>query len=132
AGLVAVGLSIDLFILAICFGIQSEWYGKLVGVAAVWAFFALLILGLILAAQPRDLFARALHVGAIVASLLGGVFASVLIIAAGGNMVSSASAFGIGSFTTESVLRPLAAVLVVNATLWLAALATTRVEKSEA
>jgi hypothetical protein len=130
AGLVAVCLSVDLFVLAICFDIQSEWYGKLVGLASVWAFFALVILGLTLAAQPRDQLTRALYLGAIGSSLLGGIFASVLILDAGGNdVVPSDSAFGIGSFTNESVLRPLAAALVVNATLWLGTLAATRVER---
>ena len=33
AGLVAVGLSVDLLVLAIWLDIDSRWYGKLVGVA---------------------------------------------------------------------------------------------------
>jgi len=37
--------------------------------------------------------------------------------------------FNLGSFGNESVLRPLAAILVVNATLWFAALAASRVER---
>ena len=54
AGLVAVGLSVDLLVPAIWLDIDSKGYVKLVGVAGAWAFFALLILGLTLAAQPRD------------------------------------------------------------------------------
>lgn len=65
AGLVAVGLSVDLFVLAIWLDIDSEWYGTLVGVAGAWTFFALVSLGLTLAAQPRDSLARALYVAAV-------------------------------------------------------------------
>ncbi len=130
AGLVAVGLFVDLLVLAIWLDIESESYGKLVGVAGVWSFFALLILGLTLAAQPRDPLARWLYVGAIGASLSAGFLASVLILDAGGsNFSPSRSLFGVESFANESVLRPLAAVLVVNAALWFAALAATRVER---
>ena len=78
--LVAAGLSVDLFLLAIWLGIDDETYGKVLGIAFVWAFFALLILGLALAAQPRDSLARSLYLGAIGASLLAGILASVLII----------------------------------------------------
>ena len=66
--LVAAGLSVDLFLLAIWLGIDDETYGKVLGIAFVWAFFALLILGLALAAQPRDSLARSLYLGAIGAS----------------------------------------------------------------
>ena len=132
AGLVAVGLSVDLFVLAIWLDIDSEWYGKLVGVAGVWAFFALLILGLTLAAQPRDPLAGALYVGAVATSLLGGVLASVLVLDLGGGNLATSSVFGIESYANESVLRPLAAVLVVTAALWLAALAASRVERGTA
>jgi hypothetical protein len=37
---------------------------------------------------------------------------------------------GITSIATQSLLRPLAAVLVVLASLWFAALATSRVDRS--
>lgn len=131
AGLVAVGLFIDLVVLAIWLDIESESYGKLAGVVGIWSFFALLVLGLTLSAQPRDPLARWLYFGAVGASLLGGVLGSVLILDAGGNgfAPSGTSLLGIASFADESVLRPLAAVLVVNAGLWFAALAATRVER---
>jgi len=130
-GLVAVGLFIDLTVLAVWLDIESEAYGKLTGVAGAWTLFALLILGLTLAAQPRDSLARWLYVGAIAASVLAGILASVLVLDAGGNDFGAPSTvFNLGSFGNESVLRPLAAVLVVNATLWFAALAASRVERT--
>lgn len=128
--LVAAGLSVDLFLLAIWLDIDDETYGKVLGIAVVWAFFALLILGLALAAQPRDSLARSLYLGAIGASLLAGILASVLIISSGDAARVADVPTGITSIADESLLRPLAAVLVVLASLWFAALATSRVDRS--
>ena len=129
--LVATGLAVDLFVLAIWLEIDSEAYGKLVGIAFVWALFGLLILGLSLAVRPLDTLARSLYLGAVGASLLAGVLATVLIIdAGGGEVVASASPVPIQSFADESLLRPLAAVFVVLAALWFAALAASRVDRT--
>jgi len=129
-GLAAVGLFIDLTAVAVWLDIESEAYGKLTGVAGAWTLFGLLILGLTLAAQPRDSLGRWLYLGAVAASLLGGILASVLILDAGGDDFGApTTVFNLGSFGNESVLRPLAAVLVVNSTLWFAALAARRVER---
>ena len=130
AGVFAVGLFMDLLVLAIWLDIGDESYGKLVGVVGIWSFFLLLILGLSLAARPRDPLGRWLYLAAIGASLLGGVLGTVLVLDAGGdNFVSTASLFGVQSLANESVLRPLGAVFVVNAALWFAALAASRVER---
>lgn len=128
-GLAVVGLFIDLTVLAVWLDIESEAYGKLTGVAGAWTLFALLILGLTLAAQPRDPLGQWLYLGAVAASALAGILASVLILDAGDDFGAPTTVFNIGSFGNESVLRPLAAVLVVNAALWFGALAATRVEK---
>jgi hypothetical protein len=129
--LIATGLAVDLFVLAIWLEIDSEAYGKLVGIAFVWALFGLLILGLSLAVRPLDMLARSLYLGAVGASLLAGVLATVLIIdAGGGEVVASASPVPIQSFADESLLRPLAAVFVVLSALWFAALAASRVERA--
>jgi len=128
--LVAAGLSIDLFLLAIWLDIDDQTYGKVIGIAFVWAFFALLILGLALAAQPRDGLARSLYFGAMGASVLAGVLASGLIVSSGDAAVVADVPTGITSIADESLLRPLAAVLVVLASLWFAALATSRVERT--
>src|SRR5262245_21938526 len=132
--LVAAGVAVDLFALAIWLEIDSEAYGKVTGVAFVWSLFGLVILGLSLAVQPRDALARWLYLGAIGASLLAGVFATVLIVDAGGSGVgfSPSEPVPIAPFGNESVLRPLGAVLVVLAALWFGALAASRVARSRA
>jgi hypothetical protein len=128
--LVAAGLAVDLLVLAIWLEIDSETYGKLVGIAFVGALFGLLILGLSLASQPRNPLARWLYFGAVGASLLGAIIATVLIITTGrDDVVPTAGAVPL-DFANESLLRPLAAVLVVMAALWFAALAASRVERT--
>ena len=77
--------------------------------------------------------ARWLYLGAIGASLLAALLATVLVIDAGGGgrrIVASASPVPIEGFANENVLRPLAAVIVVLAALWFGALAASRVEKT--
>ena len=130
--LVAAGLAVDLFALAIWLEIHSEAYGKVTGVAFVWALFGLVSLGLSLAVQPRDALARWLYLGAIGASLLAGVLATVMVIDAGGTGVGFSSTTGPAPaipFGNESVLRPLGATLVVLAALWFGALAASRVSR---
>jgi hypothetical protein len=128
--LVAAGLAVDLLVLAIWLELDSETYGKLVGIAFVGALFGLIVLGLSLACQPRDTLARSLFLGAVGASLLGAVIATVLIITSGGDDVMVAAAPVPVDFANESLLRPLAAVFVVLAALWFAALAASRVERT--
>src|SRR5262249_35666946 len=131
--LVAAGLAVDLFALAIWLEIDSEAYGKITGVAFLWSLFGLIILGLSLAVHPRDALARWLYLGAVGASLLAGVFATVLVVDAGGNGTVFSSSTGpvpIAPFGTESVLRPLGAALVLLAALWFGALAASRVDRA--
>jgi hypothetical protein len=131
-GLVAAGLAIDLAVLELWLSIDSETYAKLVGVAYVWTFFGLLVFGLALAAQPRDQLARAFHLGAIGASLLGGVIATALIASAGGgDVVPTTTGIPYGVLGNDDLLRPLGVLLVVIATLWFAALAASRVARGE-
>jgi hypothetical protein len=130
--LVAAGLAVDLFALAIWLEIHSEAYGTVTGIAFVWALFGLVILGLSLAVQPRDALARWLYLGAIGASLVAGLFATVLIVdAGGGGVVASAGPVPV-QFGNESVLRPLGAALVVLAAFWFGALAASRVPRQPA
>lgn len=132
--LVAAGLAVNLFALAIWLEIDSEAYGKVTGVAFVWALFGLVILGLSLAVRPRDALARSLYFAALGASLLAGVLATVLIVDAGRNGVGfySNGPVPIAPFGNESVLRPLGAALVLLAVLWFGALAASRVEREPA
>ncbi len=125
--LVVAGVAIDLLVLAMLFEIDSEAYGKVAGIAFVWTFFALVVLGLTLAVRTLNPISRALYLGAVVAALLGGVLATVLIATAGGDgPVVTAAAVPLDALGDESLLRPLGAALVVLAVLWLAALAAGR------
>jgi hypothetical protein len=129
-GLLAACLAVNLFALAIWLEIDNETYAKIAGIAYVWAFFGLLVLGLTLAARPRDRLARALYLGAVGASLLGVVLATALIASAGGaDTVIFASPVPYAALGNEDLLRPLGAVFVVIATLWFGALAASRVER---
>ena len=129
--LVAAGLALDLLVLAIWLDIGSEWYGKLVGIAFVGAFFGLVILGLSLACQPRDALGRYLYLAAVGASLLGAFVSWLLILTTGSDdfaptVLGQPVGFDVGS----DFIRPLAAILVVLSALWFAALAASRVERA--
>jgi hypothetical protein len=128
--LVAAGLAVDLLILAIWLDIDSEWYGKLVGIAFVGALFGLAVLGLSLACRPRDALATWLYFGAVGASLLAAVISWLLIVTTGSDdfgpsVLGQPVGFDVGS----DFVRPLGATLVLLAALWLAALAASRVER---
>jgi preprotein translocase subunit SecG len=70
------------------------------------------------------------YLGAVGASLLGGLIATVLVVSTGSDDVgASISPVPGTSFGNEHLLRPLGAVLVVLATFWLGALAASRVER---
>jgi hypothetical protein len=130
-GLTVAGLAIALFALAVWLEIDSETYGKIAGVAYVWSFFALVVLALTLATQPVDPLARALYLGTVGASLLGGLIATALILSAGGgDLAPTAGPFPYGALGNDDLLRPLGAVLVVIATLWFGCLAASRVERA--
>jgi hypothetical protein len=124
---------VDLLVLAIWLEIDSEWYGKLAGLAFVGALFGLVVLGLTLACQPRDTLARSLYFGAVGASLLGAIVAWLLILTTGTDdfaptVLGQPVGFDVGS----DFIRPLGAILVVLAALWFAALAASRVERTAA
>jgi hypothetical protein len=130
AGLVVAGAALDLIVLEIWLGIESVTYGKIVLVAFVWSFFALIALGLSLATRQLDTLGRSLYGAAIGATLLGGAIVTVLIVSTGrGDIVPSASPIPVSGFGNDDLLRPLGVVLVLIATLWFAALAATRVDR---
>ncbi len=130
-GLTATGLAIVLLPLALWLEIDNETYAKIAGLAYIWSFFSLVVLGLTLATQPVDPLARVLYLAAAGASLLGGILATALILSAGGNdVVPIAGPFPSAALGNQDLLRPLAAVLVAIATLWFGALAASRVERS--
>ena len=151
--ILAAGLAIDLTVLAIWLEIDSEAFGKIAAVAFVWAFFALVILGLTLAVgTPRSL-ARPLYLGAVVTTVVAGLISTWLIATAGSSdvetevQVTDAGTVETvpgetGEFETEeigyysyfdigddSMLRVLGALLVLIAALWFGALAASRLER---
>jgi hypothetical protein len=129
--LVAAAIAVDLAVIGVWLGIDLEAYVKLAGVAFVWMFFGLILLGLVLAVVPRDTLARTLFRAAVVAGLLGGAIATVLVVTAGGDDIEVAAyPVPFGVLGDESLLRPLGASLVVLAALWLAALAASRSERT--
>lgn len=129
--LVATGLAVDLSVLAIWLEIDSDAYGKLVGVAFIGAVFALIVLGLTLACQPREPLARWLYLAAVGVALLGAAIAALLVVTTDGSeatpeLFSAPIPFDV---TNDALLRPLALTFVVLAPLWFAALAASRVPR---
>jgi len=155
--IVAAGLATDLTVLAIWLEIDNEVYGKIAGVAFVWALFALSILGLTLAVGTPRRLARALYLGTVASTVAAGLISTWLIATAGGSdreTVVGVSEPGTletapgetGEFVTaeefwyspffeignDSLLRVLGALLVLVAALWFGALAASRVERPRA
>jgi hypothetical protein len=76
------------------------------------------------------LLARYLYFGAVGASLLAAAIASILILTTGTeDVVPTAGPFPV-SFDDQGLVRPLAAIIVVLAALWFAALAASRVDRA--
>jgi hypothetical protein len=67
--IVASCLAIDLTALAMWLAIDNDAYGKIVGLAFVWSFFALVVLGLVLAVVRPQGLAFVLYTGAIATSV---------------------------------------------------------------
>ena len=137
--IIASGLAIDMFVLAIWREIDNEAYAKVAGVAFVWSFFALVILGLTLAVgTPRDL-ARSLYLGAVVTTVAAGLISTWLIATAGGGDAATGEAGGNGGFYSDpygaigddQLLRALGASLVLLAAFWFGALAASRLERPQ-
>jgi hypothetical protein len=119
---------LDLLVLAIWLDIQSETYGKLVGIAFVWTFLALLVLGLTLAlGTPGDI-ARALYLATMTSAAAAGIVSTWLIISGGRS--DAALANPLNALGDDGLLRALGAAFVLIATLWVASLAASRLESS--
>jgi cytosine/uracil/thiamine/allantoin permease len=126
AAVVAAGVALDLLVLALWLDIQSEAYGKAVGVGFVWTFFALLVLGLTLAlGTPRTL-ARALYLAAVTSCTAAGLISTWLVVRGGDG--GSAVSDPLGAIGSDGLLRALGAALVLVAAFWFGALAAGRLE----
>ena len=126
AVLVASCLAIDLIVLAIWLDIDSEAYAKSAGVAFVWSFFGLVVLGLVLAVPRPERLARGLYVGAIAAAGAGALISTYLVLTTGGgDLDGGTSVFGLAP-GDDALLQVLGVMLVLLAALWFGALAASR------
>jgi hypothetical protein len=128
----AAGLAVDMIILAIWLDIDNEAYGKVAGIAFVWSFFALIVLGLTLAVgTPRDL-ARLLYLGTVTAAVAGALI-STWLIATTGDLDAPDPTGLVPSSTVgdDELLRALGVTLVLMATLWFGTLAANRLERAQ-
>ncbi len=82
AALALAGLGLDLLVLAVWQGIDSEAYGKATAIAFVWTLFALLGLGLTIAVGELGQAARAAYLAAIVSTVAAAAIATWLIVTA--------------------------------------------------
>ena len=152
--IVAASLATDLIVLAVWREIDSEAYGKITGVAFVWSFYALVILGLTLAVGTPHNLARLLYLGAVLATVVAGLISTWLIATAGSGDVGTESQLsdtvtpetapgetgdletvGIGysffDIGDDGLLRALGAVFVLLAALWFGALAASRLVRPQ-
>jgi hypothetical protein len=137
SSILVAGLAIDLLVLAIVLDIESDAYGKVVGVAFVWSFFALVALGLTVAVGETRRLARSLYVGAVGMCVLAGLTSSWLVVTSGDDsdvvlIPDTGTAFGVPTDTLvgdDDLLRALGASLVLLAALWFGALAASRLER---
>ena len=91
--------------------------------------FGLIVLGLTLACQPRDSFARYLYSAAVAASLLAAAIATFVVLDTGTDDFVATAGPVPAPFGNGYLLRTLAATFVVLAALWFGALAASRVER---
>jgi len=127
----AAALATDLFALAVWLEIDDETYAKVTGIAAVWSFFGLVVLGLVLAAAGPTPLARGLKLSAAAAAALAGALSTVLVLTAGGRdeVVAGATPFPVEAFAEKDLLRPLGLALVLLAPLWFGALAASKLRR---
>jgi hypothetical protein len=126
-GIAAAGLSVDLLVLAIWLDIDSEAYAKAAGIAFVWSFFALLVLGLAIAVVAPERLALALYTGAIASAIAGGLISTWLVLSTSGDeTVGVAPEVGPLPVGDDALLQVLGAMLVLVAAFWFGALAASR------
>jgi hypothetical protein len=127
---VAAGLATDLLVLAILLDIDNDAYGKIAGILFVWSFFALIVLGLTLAVENPQFLARLLYLGSIAAAVAAGLISTWLIATAGDTSIEG-NVFGpVGvAVDDDGMLRALGASLVLLSSLWVGALAASRIDR---
>ncbi len=134
ASVTVTGIALDLLVLAIWRDIDSETYGKVVGVALVWTFLALLAFGLMLAVSSPGKVTRWPFLGALGAIGAAGLISTYLIATAGGTSVGVDVTTTVGAIPVSSsddeLLRVLGLAFVLIATLWFGAIAAHRYEQA--
>jgi hypothetical protein len=132
AGVLVTGIALDLLVLAVWQDIDSETYGKAVGIGLAWSFFGLLAFGLMLAVSGAGKVARWLYFGALGSIAVAGLISTYLIATAGGavttDVTTTVGAVPISSADDE-LLRVLGLAFVLIATLWFGAIAADRYER---
>jgi hypothetical protein len=129
--LVAASLTVDLVVLAIWLEIDNEAYAKTAGVVAAWSFFALVLLGLVLAVPIPQRLALALYTGAVTATVVSALLSTWLIVTSEDDEVVGVSREG-SSFVdvlpigNDALLQVLGVMLVLLAAFWFGALAASR------
>jgi hypothetical protein len=133
AGILVTGLALDLLVFAIWRDIDSETYGKAVGIGLAWSFFGLLAFGLMLAIGGPGKLARWLFFAALASLGAAGLISTYLIATAGGTAVGTDVAATVGavplSSADDELLRVLGLAFVLIATLWFGAIAADRYER---
>jgi hypothetical protein len=139
--IVAAGVALDMLVLAIWLDIDSDAYGKVVGIAYVWSLLALVILGLALAVPSPTRRVRPIYLGAVTMTLIAGLLSTWLIASGSGDdtVAGETSPEGgtsvpldpvsYGAIGDGELLRALGASLVFLAALWFGTLAADRLER---
>jgi hypothetical protein len=138
AAIVVTGIALDLLVLAIWLEIDSEWYGKTVGIGLAWAFFALLAFGLMLAVTAPGRLARWPFFVALATIACAGLITSYLVVTAGNDdpeaipLDESTGFYFIPGVDIgdDELLRVLGLAFVLIATMWFGAIAAHRYEQS--
>jgi hypothetical protein len=134
ASVAVTGVALDLLVLAIWRDIDGETYGKVVGIALVWSFFALLAFGLMLAVSAPGRLARWPFFGALGSIAAAALIAAYLIATAGGTSVGVDVTTTVGAIPVSSsddeLVRVLGLAFVLIATLWFGAIAAYRYEQA--
>jgi hypothetical protein len=135
AGILVTGVALDLLVLAVWRDIDSETYGKAVGIGLAWSFFGLLAFGLMLAVGGPVRLARWFYFGALGTIGIAGLISTYLIATAGGTTVSTDVTTTIGAVpvgsSDDELLRVLGLAFVVIATFWFGAIAADRFEHGQ-
>jgi hypothetical protein len=135
AGILVTGVALDLLVLAVWRDIDSETYGKAVGIGLAWSFLGLLAFGLMLAVGGPVRLARWFYFGALGTIGIAGLISTYLIATAGGTTVSTDVTTTIGAVpvgsSDDELLRVLGLAFVVIATFWFGAIAADRFEHGQ-